>query len=201
MIGRPRLVCAGPMKTGLSSCRYALKHRDVGWNVVGYMRGDAVGECEMLVKAREFDALFDLPAAAYWREIADYYSWCRVLLTVRDTDEWLASIEDWLQHEPFISPAEVAFARKLYGSTIFDRCTFAMTKERNEHEAREWGQRNPGRFLEFNVFRGDNWDQLGPFLGIDKRGGFPHIRPGAPTETWDTQGVSPRPAATSTWRK
>lgn len=199
---RPRLICAGLQKTATSAVRFALRHKSVGWRVLGYLSGPvAFNQDAMVSKAIGFDAILDLPASAYWREIADHYQHCKVLLTVRDTNEWLDSYEDWLAHLPFVSVAEKAFARKLYGSEVFDRGLYAEAKARNDDEAREWGRKHPGRFLEFDVFRGDNWNQLGPFIGVERRGEFPYVRPGAPQSTWDTHGVKPLGKDAVTWRK
>lgn len=39
-----------------------------------------------------YSSCVDWPAAAYWRELADHYTDAKVILTVRDPERWLASM-------------------------------------------------------------------------------------------------------------
>lgn len=197
---RPRLICASGIKQGTSSLRYAIKA--LGWSAIGYCAGGQDIVDRFVAGVVNWDAVFDLPAASMWRELADTYPHAKVIYTPRDTESWLASIEDWLQHYPFKTPAEQSFAKKLYGSATFDRATYEAAKVKHETEVRVWGSRHPDRFMIFDVIGGDGWERLCPFLGVpvpDKP--FPRIRPGAPRSTWETAGVKPIGAEEEAWRK
>ena len=130
---RPRLICCGGMKTGSSSLRYAVKA--LGWSAIGYYTGGQDLVMRYTREATEWDALFDLPAAAMWRELATAYPHAKVIYTPRETESWLDSIEDWLQHFPFRTPAERMFATKLFGSPEFDRERYRVAKEKTERHA------------------------------------------------------------------
>lgn len=194
-----RMVCAGLQKSGTSSLRYALK--SIGWRCLGYLRGQVVTPETLVARAGHFDAMLDLPAAACWRQLADATG-CRVILTPRDDHDWADSIEDWMRpdHHPMSTPAEFEFARSLFGSVSFDRERWIAAKRRHEDAVRAWGERNPRRFLELDVIGGDGWEKLAPFIGVDRSGQFPRIRPGAPVATWETCGVRPAAEQGATWR-
>lgn len=196
-----KLIAAGLMKSGCSSVRYAL--RSIGWNPLGYMRGPFPFSADYVIgAASRYDAIADLPAAAFWRELAEAYPDAKVLLTPRDDDEWADSIEDWLkpEHEPFTTIAEHAMAVKLFGSGTFNRDGWIRGKRRHEGSLRRWGERYPERFLELDVIGGEGWDKLAPFLGVDKRGPFPKVRPGAPQSEWRNVEVRQSANQGKVWR-
>lgn len=204
-MARPRLICAGLMKSGTSSLRYAVKA--LGWSAIGYYTGGQDIVARFVAGAANWDAVFDLPAAALWRELSDTYPYAKVIYTPRDTGAWLDSIEDWLGHYPFTTPAEVVFAQGLFGSVEFDRPTYEQSKLRYDREVCQWGREHPERFLLFDAIGGDEWEKLCRFLGVpiptdsnDKRLPFPRVRPGAPRSTWQTAGVRPVGEEGETWR-
>lgn len=204
MIERPRIICAGLMKTGTSSLRYAVKA--LGWSAIGYYTGGQDIVERFVRGAINWDAVFDLPAAALWRELADTYPHAKVILTVRDRDAWLDSMNDWLLHFPFKSAAEKEFAARVFGRGKY-RSDFAIAQLCHDREVKEWGEQNPDRFLLFDVIGGHEWEELCPFLGVpiptDENGErleFPRVRPGAPRSTWRTAGVKPVGEEGETWR-
>jgi hypothetical protein len=195
-----KLIGAGLMKTGTSSARYALKSID--WKVLGYMRGPTrLCAADIIDKVRRFDSVFDLPASSHWRELAEAFPAAGVLLTLREDEAWADSMNDWLQHQPLETVAERGMAVRLFGSSEFDATRWIAAKRRHEDAVRAWGAENPGRLLELDVIRGEGWGKLGPFLGVDRQGDFPHIRPGAPRASWRTCGVAPVGREGETWRK
>ncbi len=100
-------------RTGTASLKVALEH--LGFGPAHHMfevrdhaellpAWDAVSRGER----PDWDAIFrgyraqvDWPGARYWRELADYYPEAKVILTVRDPDEWFSSVEATIL--PFIA--------------------------------------------------------------------------------------------------
>jgi hypothetical protein len=147
----------------------------------------------------DVDAVLDLPAAYFFKELLDAYPAAQVVLTVRDTDAWWRSIERWfsvvrpvapcprLKHrliEKFGlqrwldgEPEGDEFRRKLrncvYGSP---RATeFLYKKKYEEHNRSVIAQIPSNRLLVMDVSAGDGWQKLCAFLGApEPKTEFPH---------------------------
>ncbi|MFC4590210.1 sulfotransferase family protein [Sphaerisporangium corydalis] len=100
-----RVIGAGFGRTGTLSLKTALERLGLGpchhmmevlerpaqirpWLAVA--RGGTVDWDDLL---GGYGSCVDWPAAAYWRELAEYYPEAKVLLSVRDARSWLASLE------------------------------------------------------------------------------------------------------------
>lgn len=196
---KPILISPGGMKTGQSSLRYACKV--LGMECLGYVHGNT-SDIDLIVSAvAGWDALFDLPAAAMWAPIVARYPHTKVVMTVRDMDEWLASIEDWIAHRPFKTPAERELARRVLGDYVYRKHLFRVKKQQHDAAIFEWGEQNHDRYLLLDILGGEGWEELCPFLGVDVPDvPFPHVRPGAPVDTWVTAGVTPNGSGGDTWK-
>ena len=117
----------------------------------------------------------DWPGARVWSELADRYPAAKVILTVRDPDEWYDSVTKTIL--PFISargshngahPNAVAeMANRLIVEGVFD----GRLDDRqhaisifNAHNAEVRETIDPARLLVFDVREG--WDPLCAFLGV-----------------------------------
>lgn len=92
-------------RTGTNSLKVALEHLGFGPAHHMYEVRDNPGQLpgwDALSRGErpDWDAIFagyraqvDWPGARYWRELAAYYPDCKVILTVRDPDEWFDSVE------------------------------------------------------------------------------------------------------------
>jgi hypothetical protein len=117
----------------------------------------------------------DWPGARVWSELADRYPAAKVILTVRDPDEWYDSVTRTIL--PFVSargshngahPNAVAeMANRLIVEGVFDgrlddrQHAISIFKAHNA-EVRE--TIDPARLLVFDVREG--WDPLCAFLGV-----------------------------------
>ncbi|GAA3575258.1 sulfotransferase family protein [Nonomuraea rosea] len=99
-----RIIGAGFGRTGTLSTKSALERLGFGpchhMTEVVQRRGQ-VHRWLALAEGRKTDwnsllsgysSCVDWPAAAYWRELADHYPDAKVILTVRDPERWLASM-------------------------------------------------------------------------------------------------------------
>jgi hypothetical protein len=99
------IIGAGFGRTGTSSLKIALEHLGFGpahhmhevrdnpgllplWEAAA--RGETVNWDEAFAGYR---SQVDWPGARYWRELAEYYPGAKVILTVRDPDEWFDSVQ------------------------------------------------------------------------------------------------------------
>lgn len=129
----------------------------------------------------DWDALFagytatvDWPGVAYYRELADYYPEAKVILTIRDADDWHASVcevllplrrtlPDWL-------PWTSTLAR-LTDQLIWDGTFNGRAREKDvaiaqfhRHTREVRAEIAPQRLLVYDVKQG--WEPLCRFLGL-----------------------------------
>lgn len=141
-----------------------------------------------------YGSVVDWPALAYWRELVDQYPEAKVVLTVRDPDEWYASAREtiyrytapqrgregavaWLENRlsPFLRQRR-EICRRLIWDGMFD----GRFEDRdhaisvfNAHNAAVQREISPERLLVFDVAQG--WGPLCGFLQADvPREPFPH---------------------------
>ncbi|GAA3508270.1 hypothetical protein FHR32_000883 [Streptosporangium album] len=99
-----RVIGAGFGRTGTLSLKSALER--LGFGPCHHMmevmaRPEQVRRWTAMAEGRPvdwddllggYDSCVDWPSAAYWRELAEHYPEAKVLLTVRDPERWLASM-------------------------------------------------------------------------------------------------------------
>jgi hypothetical protein len=144
----------------------------------------------------------DWPGARYWRELAAYYPAAKVVLTVRDPDEWFDSVQATIA--PFLASrgtndvahidAIAEMAHRLIADGIFDgrlsdreRAT-ALFKA---HVAEVQATIPAARLLTFDVRQG--WEPLCDFLGCPVPPiSFPRLNSSRQfVETWEAENVAP----------
>ncbi|GGL59243.1 sulfotransferase family protein [Wenxinia marina] len=124
---------------------------------------------------RGYRSQVDFPGAAYWRELAAHYPDAKVILTVRDPDEWYDSVTrtvlDLLKERETMTDAhEVAvldLSDRLIGEGYFagrgaDRDH--MIARFRAHAAEVQAALPPERLLTYEVR--DGWAPLCGFLGV-----------------------------------
>jgi hypothetical protein len=131
----------------------------------------------------DWEALFagyrsqvDWPGARYWRELAAHYPNAKIVLTVRDPDEWFDSIEATIlqflagrgNHPHPHQNAIAEMAHRLIDVGVFDG---RMTDRRHAtgvfraHIAEVQAALPPSRLLTFDISEG--WAPLCAFLGCE----------------------------------
>lgn len=122
---------------------------------------------------KDYRSMVDYPGAAYWRELADYYPRAKVLLSVRDPDQWFDSTQatifapnggvDRAMADPDSPMA--AFFRSFSGkfnAHIHDRAQMTDYFRRHNEEVR--ATIPPNRLLVYEV--GSGWEPLCAFFGV-----------------------------------
>ena len=147
----------------------------------------------------DIDAVMDLPAALFYRELLDAYPGCRAILTTRDVESWWRSVQRLVDvdHPARPSWARTAALETLYRLRLrpsrFDGHRFGadvlkiaygshhateyLYKKRFvEHNERVQREIPRERLLILNIVQGDGWETLCPFLGVSApKADFPHV--------------------------
>jgi len=122
---------------------------------------------------KDYRSMVDYPGAAYWRELADHYPGARVLLSVRDPDQWFDSTQATIfapgggvdRAMADTDNPLAAFFRSFSGrfnANIHDRAT--MTDYFRRHNEEVKATIPPERLLVYEV--GSGWEPLCAFFGV-----------------------------------
>lgn len=182
-------------RTGTSSLRTALEHlgfgpchhmfevRDNPEQLPGWQAAAAGGTVDFDALFAGYRAQVDWPGARYWEELSGFYPSAKVILTVRDPEEWFNSISATIV--PFLAAphdipyvAELAeMAKRLINEQVFDgRMGHRDHAIRvfNAHVARVKETIPKKRLLVYDVSEG--WDPLCTFLDREvPTVTFPHL--------------------------
>ncbi|MCE2392517.1 MAG: sulfotransferase family protein [Proteobacteria bacterium] len=178
-----RLVGAGFGRTGTLSLKLALETLGVGpcYHMLEVRRNpDHVSLWSRAADGEpvDWDALFagyaaavDWPACRFWRELAERYPESRVLLSLRDPEDWYDSVRQTIYRVmkgevSGIASDHLDMVRKLvleqtFGGRFEDRAHAIDVFRRHNQEVQEAVA--PGRLLVFEASQG--WEPLCAFLG------------------------------------
>ena len=175
-------------RTGPSSMKIALEH--LGFGPAHHMcemsdhyeRQVPFWEAANRGEAGDWDEVFqgyrsqvDWPGARFWRELAAHYPKAKVILTVRDPDEWFDSVQATIapfaashgKNESPMTNAIAGLAHRLVVEGVFDNRlsdrAYAMSVF-NAHIAQVQAAIPASRLLTFDVRQG--WGPLCDFLGV-----------------------------------
>ena len=174
-----RVIGAGFGRTGTDSMREALNMLGVGpchhmhevredsgqqslWRAVA---AGATPDWEQLFAG--YHAAVDWPSAFFWRELADYYPDAKVLLTIRSTESWLASMDKTILNAIRTGTDPEAIGKVLIGGRVFDGRLDDL-----DHIASVYEQNTASvqasipadRLLTYTI--GDGWEPLCEFLQV-----------------------------------
>ena len=196
-----KIICAGLSKTGTSSLGAALEQ--LGYSSLHYDEKRLNDVLEGRNPNPDFrcyddvDAVLDVPSAFFFRELMAAYPSAKVILTVRDLDEWWVSIREHFNRLPILWPTWKDYVRErmsgtstipewvensrfrtnvrslVYGSP--DAREFMYKKRYREHNEAVLHEVPPDRLLVMDIAAGDGWATLCPFLGVPRPdSAFPH---------------------------
>lgn len=116
----------------------------------------------------DVDAVTDIPAAFFYRELCGAYPDCLCILTVRSADSWYRSVAN---HYRRVKDAPLQ--NLVYGSAVATE--FLYKKKFNDHNEAVRSFVPCDRLLEMNLDSEFDWDKLCRFLGKGKPSTpFPH---------------------------
>ncbi len=174
----PKVFGIGLGRTGTKSLSMAL---DVlGFTVIHYPIGETIykemtsGKFNFSI-LDEFDGITDITVSAYFRELDALYPGSKFVLTVRERESWLNSMEQhWLNkpvHDSETGPSETQMRiRRFLRATVYGIYTFNRERLANVHRVHEEQVREhfKGRdnLLVMDVTQGDGWEKLCAFLDV-----------------------------------
>jgi len=174
-----RVIGAGFGRTGTDSMREALNYLGFGpchhmhevidddeqqriWRAVAH---GETPDWDLLFKG--FHSAVDWPSAYYWRELAEYYPDAKIILTVRSTESWVASMDKTILVNLRNGPDPRSIGKELIGRRTFngrfdDLDYVASVYEENIAEVQ--GTIPSDRLLTYAI--GDGWEPLCEFLDV-----------------------------------
>lgn len=155
---RRKVFCVGLGKTGTTSLKEALRMLD-------YRTIRLPLEWQGIT---DFDAALPGVSAAMYRELDKAFPGSRFILTVRDVDGWLKSIERDMGRKQDVQRDRAdernRMLEMLYGSPEFDRERFWQAFHDHQAGVRSYFEGRPDDLLVLDVTRSSGWDDLCSFL-------------------------------------
>lgn len=152
----------GLPRTATASLCEALKI--LGYNVRHYPKYKS--------RVAKFEAITDSPIPLYYKELDKEYPGSKFILTVRNIDDWIKSMEKssrrfrWhkLSPEGRCGPEVYECHMKLLGCTGFDKHKMMKGYYNHYLDVCNHFLNRPDDLLVFNLCGGEGWDLLCPFL-------------------------------------
>jgi hypothetical protein len=167
----PKIFCIGLNKTGTSSLHAALGilgFRSLHWGgptvVKAVARARDDGRPLLAYVEGEFDAFSDVePLSKDFALVDEQYPGSRFILTIRTLPDWLDS------RRRHVMRNQERKARGEYDGPFLEVDLDGWQTEYREHETRvrAYFSERPDDLLVMDVTKGDGWDVLCPFLGVD----------------------------------
>lgn len=168
----------GLSKTGTTSLGLALKR--LGIKTIDYphdpttLRELEQGNFRLSV-LNQYQAVTDTPVAIYYAQLDRLFPGSKFVLTVREKESWLRSVEEhwkfseeWAQrHLPFRRFTYFIHAA-VYGTYAFERERFSYVYDQHVRNVLEYFGDRPEDLLVLDVCRGEGYEKLCPFLGLPK---------------------------------
>jgi tetratricopeptide (TPR) repeat protein len=176
-VNRPKIFGIGLSKTGTSTLTAALKIlglRTLHW--MNPLTGELLSEDDFYL----FDAFTDTPVTASMELLYYLFPASKFIYTIRSIDDWERSITDHVRRVfgyADFAEAKMATGRRdafphglrfsnIHRSLYFNHAGYRDAFLAHDRRVREFFRGKPSnRFLEFNIFAGDQWQELCAFTG------------------------------------
>jgi len=157
---RQKVFCIGLGKTGTTSLKESLR-------ILGYQTTRLPLDWKGIT---DFDAALPGVSAAMFEELDVAFPDSKFILTLRDVEGWLKSIEKDMARKVGVrrehSEDREVLLKLLYGTTVFDEDRFRKGFHDHEARARRYFENRPDDLLVLNITRSAGWDPLCSFLGV-----------------------------------
>lgn len=123
-----------------------------------------------LEAAAAYDALTDVTASCFYRELDERFAGAKFILTTRNIDDWLRSCmrhfdDDGANGGRRVPPKLLRLRTWLYQTPTFDPSRFQAIYERHADQVRTYFSGRPDDLLELDICAGQHWAPLCTFLG------------------------------------
>lgn len=163
-----KIFCIGFHKTGTTSLYSALTSLGyrtsgtVGFDL-GYEELKKKGADLCIEAARDIDAAEDMPWPLYFRELDAAFPGSKFILTLRDLDNWYASVAG--HFEDRTPPMHALTYGPDKANALDHEDHWIATHQAHLEAVRAWFADRPGDLLEMDLAAGDGWEKLCAFLG------------------------------------
>jgi len=159
-MSRQKVFCIGLGKTGTTSLKESLR-------ILGYRTIRLPLKWQGIA---DFDAALPGVSAAMYQELDVAYPGSKFILTVRDVDRWLKSIEHDFERKKGV-PKDRADERYtlqmlIYGTEDFDADKFRQAYLDHENKVRAYFKARPDDLLVLDIAADAGWERLCSFLGV-----------------------------------
>lgn len=167
----------GLSKTGTSSLAEALNQ--LGIRTIHYPCDESTFECltngrYRLPVLEEYQGAVDIPVAPFFAQLDAEYPESRFVLTVREPEAWLRSVElhwelmiGWWHQYPDFKRFQEFISACVYGAVGFSRDRFLYSYETHRRNVEHYFRDRPGDLLVLDICGGEGWEALCPFLGAE----------------------------------
>jgi len=178
----------GLSRTGTKSLTKALDW--LGFNVIHYPVGREMfdeltkGNCSFSL-LQGYDGITDITVAPFYAQFDKLYPGSKFILTLRDKESWLRSLEQHWRDKPAFSDkpgreTKMKIRRFLraavYGCYEFDRDRMSYVYDLHYKNVIEYFRGRPESLLMLNIVGGEGWEKLCPFLNMPMPGvPFPDV--------------------------
>jgi hypothetical protein len=140
----------------------------------------------------EYQAVIDIPVAPYYAQLDKLYPDSKFILTIRDEESWLRSIESyfgllekWWDRDAAAKKFGEFITACTYGAVQFNRDRFLYVYDTHVRNVRAYFATRPSDFLSINIIDGQGWQTLCAFLGLPVPDvSFPHLNRGDEVQNW-----------------
>jgi hypothetical protein len=166
----------GLSKTGTSSLSEALNI--LGINTIHYPFDDVTynelkdGNYKLSI-LQEYQGIVDIPVAPYYAQLDKNFPGSKFILTDRDLDGWLRSVEKhwelmmkWWHNFPEFKRFHEFISAAVYGAIAFNVDRYQFVYESHEKNVREYFKNRTGDFLVMDICAGEEWNVLCKFLNM-----------------------------------
>ena len=122
---------------------------------------------------KDKDGITDITVAPYYAQLDKQFPKSKFILTTRDKDSWLKSIEKHFRHNPLpkifpdFLPNQKArrFLRNVvYGSHVFNSERMSYVFDLHHKNVIHYFENRPDKLLVIDIPSGEGWEKLCPYL-------------------------------------
>lgn len=169
----------GLSRTGTKSLTMALNM--LGINVIHYPDNDTIlqelitGNYNFSI-LHDYDGITDITVAPFYAQLDQIFPNSKFILTVRDKESWLKSLESHWAHRPAFNGRENTTkmqVRRLlraavYGTYSFNRERMSYVYDLHYKNVLDYFKDRPESLLVINICQGEGWEKLCPFFNLSQ---------------------------------
>ncbi|MEA2093315.1 MAG: sulfotransferase [Pseudomonadota bacterium] len=157
---RQKVFCVGLGKTGTTSLKESLR-------ILGYRTIRLPLDWKDIT---DFDAALPGVSAALYEDLDAAFPGSKFILTLRDVEGWLKSIERDMGRKVGVqrerSEDRETLLKLKYGTAVFDKDKFRKGFHDHEAQVKKYFENRPDDLLVLNITTSAGWEPLCSFLGL-----------------------------------